>query len=92
VHTLRKRRYHRDTLSLLKFLLALRSVLFQKLFVFEFLLGMSETVLCSMSALQIKIVLLDLLQMLMLFVGTPAYLEPNVSVNHILSCKTVNCI
>jgi hypothetical protein len=44
--------------------------------VFEFLLGMSETLLCSMSALQAKVVrLLDALQLLILFAGTLTYLE-----------------
>jgi hypothetical protein len=41
-----------------------------------FLLGTSETLLCSMSALQVKIVpLLDVHQLLM-FAGTLMYLEP----------------
>jgi hypothetical protein len=50
---------------------------FWKLLVSEFLIGISETLLCSMSALQVKIVsLLDVHQLLMLFAGTLTYLEP----------------
>jgi hypothetical protein len=50
---------------------------FWKLLVSEFLLGISETLLCSMSALRVKIVpLLDVHQLLMLFAGTLTYLEP----------------
>jgi hypothetical protein len=58
--------------SLLKFTLALNSaLLFWIPLFFEFLLGISETVLSSMSALLVKIVLrLDALQLLMLFEGT----------------------
>jgi hypothetical protein len=63
---------------LLKFIFVLNSVfLFCKLFVFEFLLGISETLLCSMSALHVKIVpLLDVHQLLMLFAGALTYSEP----------------
>jgi hypothetical protein len=44
--------------------------------VFMFLLGISETFLCSMSALLVKIViLLKALQLLILFVITQIYLE-----------------
>jgi hypothetical protein len=43
--------------------------------VFQFLIGISETFLCSMSALLLKIVLLDGLQLLMLFAGTLTYLR-----------------
>jgi hypothetical protein len=44
--------------------------------VFEFLLGALETLLCSVSALQVKTVLLrDSLQLLMLFAGTMRYME-----------------
>jgi hypothetical protein len=50
--------------SLFTFLLALNSVLhFWKLSVCEFLLGISETLLCSTSA-RVKIVLLDALHLL----------------------------
>jgi hypothetical protein len=57
--------------ALFKFTLAL-----WKLLILEFLLGMSETFLCPVSAFQGKIVLLlDALQLLMLFVVTLAYLE-----------------
>jgi hypothetical protein len=45
--------------------------------VFEFLLGISETLLCSMSAPHLEIVpLLDVHQLLMLSAGTFTYLEP----------------
>jgi hypothetical protein len=65
---------------LFKLTLILNSVhLFWKLVVFEFLLGVSVTFLCSLSALKVKIVpLQDALQLLMLFVGTLAYLEPKL--------------
>lgn len=58
--------------SLFKFTFVLKSVLlFLKLFVIECLLGVSETFLCSVSALQVEIIpLIDALQMLMLFVQT----------------------
>jgi hypothetical protein len=42
---------------------------------FEFLLGMSETFLCSLSAVQVKSVLLVALQRLMLLVRTLTQLE-----------------
>jgi hypothetical protein len=59
---------------LLKFTVVLNSVLlFWKLLAFEFLLGTSETLLCSVSA-----PLLDALQLLMLFAGILTYLEPNL--------------
>jgi hypothetical protein len=63
---------------LLKSTLVLNSALpFWKLLVSEFLLGTSETLLCSMSALQVKIVpLLDVHQLLMLFAGTLTHSEP----------------
>jgi hypothetical protein len=56
---------------LLKFTLALNSVLlFWVTLVFEFLLDISDTFLCSMSVLVVKIVpLLDALQLIMLFAG-----------------------
>jgi hypothetical protein len=45
--------------------------------VFEFLLGISETLLCSMSAPHVKIVpLLDVHQLLWLSAGTLTYSEP----------------
>jgi hypothetical protein len=45
----------------------------------EFLLGISETLLCSMSALQVKIVpVLDVHQLLMLSAGTLTYSEPEM--------------
>jgi hypothetical protein len=63
---------------LFKFTLVLQSYpLFWKLLVSEFLLGTSETLLCSMSALQVKIVpLLDIHQLLMLSAGTLTYSQP----------------
>jgi hypothetical protein len=62
--------------SLFKFSLVLNSVLqFWKQLVFESLLGISETCVCSVSALQLKIVfLLDAHQLLMLSAGTLIYL------------------
>jgi hypothetical protein len=63
---------------LLKSTFVLNSALsFWKLLVSEFLLGISENLLCSMSALQVKIVpLLDVHQLLILSAGTLTYLEP----------------
>jgi hypothetical protein len=63
---------------LLKSTVVLNSaILFWKLLVSEFLLGISETLQCSMSALQVKIVsLLDAHQPLMLFARTLTYSEP----------------
>jgi hypothetical protein len=63
--------------SLFKFTLALNSVrLFWKLLAFVSLLGTSETFLCSTFALQLKtVLLLDVLQLLMLSVGTLMSLE-----------------
>jgi hypothetical protein len=60
---------------LLKSTLVLNSAFpFWKLFVSEFLLGISETLHCSMSALQVKIVpLLDEHKLLMLFARTLTY-------------------
>jgi hypothetical protein len=50
-----------------------------KLLVFEFLLGISETLLSSISAHHVKIVLLlDALQVLILFTGTSVCLEPKL--------------
>jgi hypothetical protein len=62
--------------SLVKFTLALNSVLFLELFVFEFPIGMSGNFLCSISALVVKIVLLlYALQLLMLLARTLVYSE-----------------
>jgi hypothetical protein len=63
---------------LFRFTFILNSALpFWKLLVSEFLLGISETLLYSMSALHVKIVpLLDVHQLLMLSAGTLLYLEP----------------
>jgi hypothetical protein len=78
LHTVCKRRYRLDAPFLFKFTLVLNSVLFWKLLVFEFLLGVSETFLCMVSALQVKSVpVLDALHLLM-FVGMLMYLEPKL--------------
>jgi hypothetical protein len=63
---------------LLKFTLVTNSaLLFWKLLVSEFLLGISEILLCSMSARHLKIVpLLDVHQLLMLSARTLTFLEP----------------
>jgi hypothetical protein len=78
LHTLGMRRYCLDELFLIQVYLGYKfcpSVL--KLFVLEFLLGISETWLCSMDAPHVKIVpLLDVNQLLMLFAGTLTYSEP----------------
>jgi uncharacterized membrane protein YqaE (UPF0057 family) len=63
----------------LKFILDLNSVFpFWKLLVSEFLLRFPEAVLCSVSALLIKIVLLDTRRPLMLFEGRLMCLEPKL--------------
>jgi hypothetical protein len=61
-----------------KFTLVSNSALqFWKLLISEFLLGISESLHCSMSALHVKTVpLLDEHQLLMLSAGTLTYLEP----------------
>jgi hypothetical protein len=63
--------------TLFKFTLVLNSaLLFLKLLALEILLGMSETFLCSMSALSVKIIrLTDALQPLTSFVGTLTFLK-----------------
>jgi hypothetical protein len=63
---------------LLKLTLVSKSaLLFWKLLVSEFLLGISEILHCSMSAPRVKIVpLLDVSQLLMLFAETLTYSEP----------------
>jgi hypothetical protein len=65
---------------LLKSTLILNSALpLWKFLVSEFLLGISETLHCSMSALQVKIVpLLDAHQLVMLFARTLTYAEPDM--------------
>jgi hypothetical protein len=69
---------------LFKFILDLNSVTFWKLLVFKLLLGIPEAFLCSMLTLRAKIILLlDVLKLLMMFLGTLTYLEPNY-INHIL--------
>jgi hypothetical protein len=63
---------------LIKFTLVSKSaLLFWKLLVSEFLLGISEILHCSVSAPHVKIVpLLDVHQLLMLFAVMLTYLEP----------------
>jgi hypothetical protein len=63
--------------SFFKFTLALNSdLLFWKLLFFAFLLGISETFVCSVSALRVKIaLLLDVCHLLLLFSGTLTYVE-----------------
>jgi hypothetical protein len=63
---------------LLKFTLVSNPTLpFQKLLVSEFLLGISESLHCSMSAPHVKIdPLLDMHQLIMLFAGALKYSEP----------------
>jgi hypothetical protein len=63
---------------LLKFTMVSKSaLLFWKVLISEFLLGISEIVYCSMSAPRVKIVpLLDVHQLLMLFAETLTYSEP----------------
>jgi hypothetical protein len=63
-----------------KYTVVLNSALpFWKLLVSEFLLGISETLHCSMSALQVKTVpLLDAHQLLMLFARRLMYSEPEM--------------
>jgi hypothetical protein len=72
------RRQHLDALFLIHVYLGLNCVLlFWELLVFQFLLGISETLLGSLSALHDKVIpLLDVYQLLMLFAGTLMYLEP----------------
>jgi hypothetical protein len=62
---------------LFKFTLVLSSVLlFWKLLVFEFLLCISETLHCSVSAHVQLVPLLDMHRLVMLFAGTLTYSEP----------------
>jgi hypothetical protein len=63
---------------LLKFTLVSKSaLLFWKLLICEFLLGISEILHCSMSAPRVNIVpLLDVHQLVMLFAETLMYSEP----------------
>jgi hypothetical protein len=74
------RRQHLDALFLFKFIVVLNSVLpFWKMFAYEFLLGASEILPCSVSAPQADIVpLIDALHLLMLFARVLTYLEPNL--------------
>jgi hypothetical protein len=68
---------------LLKSILVLNSALpFWKLLVSEFLLGISETLHCSMSALHVKILrLLDVHQLLILTAGTLPDPETYIFIN-----------
>jgi hypothetical protein len=71
----------------MKFTFVVKSVLlFWKFLTFEFLLGISETFLCSESAPRVKIVpLLDVHQLLMLFFrDVDVFGATNVLLNHIL--------
>jgi hypothetical protein len=83
---------------LLKFTLVLNSaLLFRKLLVFEFLLGISEISHCSMSAPYVKIVpLLDVHQLLILFAGTLTHSEPRkvslVTFYMLLYFYYINCL
>jgi hypothetical protein len=63
---------------LFKFTLVLNSVLlFWKLLVFEFLLGISETLLCSVTTHRVNFSLFfDVHELLILFAGTLTYSEP----------------
>jgi hypothetical protein len=62
-----------------RFTLVLNSpLLVSKLLVFEFMLGISETFLCSVPAAEVKFVLLDELHPLVLFLGVLTYLEPKL--------------
>jgi uncharacterized protein (DUF486 family) len=62
--------------SLSKFTVVWNTALpFWKLSVFEFLLGISETFICSVSAVNLKTVLQDVHQLLMLSAGTLMYLK-----------------
>jgi hypothetical protein len=72
LHTLHKRRYRLDALFLTQVYRGSKfALLFWKLLVFGFLFDISETFLCLVSVLLVKIVLLlDELQQLMLFVET----------------------
>jgi hypothetical protein len=68
---------------LFKFILISNSVPFGNL-IFKLLIVFSKTFLCSVSALQLKTLLLDTHQLLMLSTGTLTYLEQTVSFGHIL--------
>jgi hypothetical protein len=77
LHTLRKRSITLMHCSLSKFTVVWNTALPSwKLSVFESLLGISETFLCSISALHLKTVLLqDVHQLLMLSAGTLMHLK-----------------
>jgi hypothetical protein len=77
LHALCMRRHRLDALFLTEVYCGVKFCLpFWKLLVSEFLLGISETLQCSMSALQVKIVpLLDAYQPQMLFARTLTYSE-----------------
>jgi hypothetical protein len=71
------RRHRRDALFLTQVYIGFKFYPSRKLLVSEFLLSISQTFHCSMSALEVKIVpLQDVHQLLMLFVGTFMYSEP----------------
>jgi hypothetical protein len=63
--------------------------LFRKLFFSEFLLGISETLLCPMSAVHAKIVpLLDVHQLIMLIAGILTYSDPKLFFSIYFICYT----
>jgi hypothetical protein len=65
--------------SLAKFTMAQNSItIFSKLLVFEILLDVSETLQCSVSGLQVKIFMLDSLQLLTLLAGTLIHVKLKV--------------
>jgi hypothetical protein len=71
------RKHRLDALFLIQVYFGSKFCPFWKFLVFEFLLGISETLLCSMSASQVKIdSLLDVHQLLMLFLESLMYSEP----------------
>jgi hypothetical protein len=77
---------------LFKFTLVLNSVLlFWKLLVFEFLVGISDTLIYSMPVPHVKIVpLLDVHQLLMLFAAALTYSESR-TFSFIIFHKIVTC-
>lgn len=81
--------------SLFSVTLVLNSVLFWKLHVFKFRLGISEILLCSIFALRVNVILLDALHLGMLFVWTLAYLKNKMVLLIMLYNGTlviINCI
>jgi hypothetical protein len=60
LHTLRKKRYHLDTLPLFQVYSAYKFFVIWKLLIFKYLLGISEAFHCSLSALQVKMFLYNI--------------------------------